>query len=100
MRRGVRSAYRLSCAAEELEGRRRRKMDGSAMRQRMLEMQIRQIEDERFPSVAMMNQVEGAIQTREQLEEYAQILLEKFESTRFPSLAMCNRMEAIAAKLE
>jgi hypothetical protein len=54
------------------------KMDGSAMRQRMLEMQIRQIKDETFPSVAMMNRVEDAIQTREQLEEYAQILFEKF----------------------
>jgi hypothetical protein len=75
-------------------------MDGSAMRQRMLEMQIRQIKDEIFPSVAMMNRVEDAIQTREQLEEYAQILFEKFESTRFPSLAMRKRIEAIAGKLE
>ena len=75
-------------------------MDASALRQRLLEMQIEQIKDEIFPSVEMMNRVENSLQTREQLEEYAAILLAKVESTRFPTLAMRNRLEALADRLE
>jgi hypothetical protein len=75
-------------------------MDAPALRQRLLEMQIEQLRDEKFPSVEMMNRVERSLQTREQLEEYARILLEKLESTRFPTLAMRNRLEAVADKLE
>jgi glycosyltransferase involved in cell wall biosynthesis len=33
----------------------------------------------------MMDRLERSLQTREQLEEYAEVLLEKVESTRFPS---------------
>ena len=76
------------------------KMDGSRMKQRLLEAQIEQIKEERFPSVAMMNRVEDALQTREQLEAYALVLLEKLESTRFPSLALRNRVDAVADKLD
>lgn len=74
-------------------------MDGSALRQRLLEMQIEQVKEETFPSVAMMNRIEESLETREQLEEYGEVLLEKVESTQFPSLAMMNRVYAVADRL-
>jgi hypothetical protein len=75
-------------------------MNGSAVRQRLLEMLIERVKEETYPSVTMMNRIEGALRTREQVEEYAEVLLDKVESTRFPSLAMLNRVEAVAARLE
>jgi hypothetical protein len=75
-------------------------MDGSAVRERLLEMLIKQVKEETYPSVTMMNRLEAGLRTREQLEEYAEVLLDKVESTRFPSLAMLNRVEAVAARLE
>lgn len=62
-------------------------------------MQIKQVKEETFPSVAMMDRIEESLETRGQAEEYAEVLLEKVESTRYPSLAMLNRVEAVAARL-
>ena len=75
-------------------------MDGSALRERMLEMLIKQVGEDTYPSVTMMNRIEAGLRTREQLEDYAEVLLEKVEATRFPSLAMLNRVEALAARLD
>jgi hypothetical protein len=75
-------------------------MDASALRQRLLDTQIEQFKDEAYPSVTMMDRIEAALRTREQVEEYAEVLLEKVESTHYPSLSMINRFESVLAKIE
>jgi hypothetical protein len=74
-------------------------MDGSALQQRLLEVLMKQVRDDTFPSVTMMNRIEASLRTREQIEDYAEILLKKVESTRFPSLSMLNRVESVVARL-
>jgi hypothetical protein len=78
---------------------REERMEAQALRQRVLEGMLEQVREDTFPSVAIMNRIEASLQTREQLEEYADILLEKLESTPFPSLAMRNRLDAIIDRL-
>ena len=70
-------------------------MDGSAMKRRLLAMRMAQVKKDTFPSVEMMNRIEAGLQTKEELEAYAEILMNKIESTQWPSLAMVNRFERV-----
>jgi hypothetical protein len=74
-------------------------MDGDALGERMLDLLMKDIKHATFPSVTMMNRVEAALTSPDQLGEYAEILLEKVESARFPSIAMLNRLDALRARL-
>ena len=64
-------------------------MDGSALQQRLLDSLMGRIKEDTFPSPTMMDRVEGSLRTRTQVEEYAEVLLEKIEATRFPA-ARCS----------
>ena len=75
-------------------------MDGSTLRQQLLDRLLEQIKEDRFPSVTMMNRVESGLRTPEQLEEYAQVLLEKIESSRYPSIPMLDRFEAVLDRVD
>jgi hypothetical protein len=74
-------------------------MDGFALRERLLDHLLEQVREEKFPSVTMMNRIEAELNTREQVEEYAEILLEKVESSRFPSISMLDRIDGAIARL-
>lgn len=74
-------------------------MNGSELQQRMLDSLIGRIKEDTFPSVTMMNRVESSLRTREQVEEYGEVLLSKIEATRFPSISMLNRFDNVVAKL-
>jgi hypothetical protein len=65
----------------------------------MVETLIKRVRQENFPSVTMMDRIEASLRTREQLEEWAEVLLEKLEGTRYPSIAMLNRFDATVARL-
>ena len=75
-------------------------MDGSEIRERVLEVLLQHIEEETFPSATMMARVEAELRTPEQKLAYAQVLLEKVESTRYPSIPMLNRLEAVLASVD
>ena len=75
-------------------------MDGSELRQRLLDSLLEQIEEEQYPSVTMMDRVEGALRTPEQILAYANVLLDKIESSRYPSVTMLNRFDAILARVD
>lgn len=75
-------------------------MSGPALRQRLLDSLIERVREENFPSVTMMNRIEESLRTREQIEEYGEVLLEKIEATRFPSISMLNRFDSLVAKLD
>jgi hypothetical protein len=74
-------------------------MDGSAMQRKLLAMRIAQVEKDAFPSIDMMNRIEAGLQSKEELESYAEMLLKKIESTRWPSLAMVDRFESVLERL-
>jgi hypothetical protein len=74
-------------------------MDGRELEQRMLEMMIKRVKEQTFPSVTMMDRIESALETREQISDYAEALLEKVEASRFPSITMLNRVDGLAARL-
>jgi hypothetical protein len=75
-------------------------MDGSALRQRLLDMLLEHVKEDAYPSVTMMDRIEGGLETPEQVGDYAEVLLEKLESTRFPSIPLINRFEAVVARLD
>lgn len=75
-------------------------MDGSALRQRLLETLLEQIEEETYPSIPMMDRVEAALETQEQVLAYAKTLLDKIEASRYPSIPMIDRFEAVLARVE
>jgi len=75
-------------------------MSGPELRQRLLDTLIERVKEETYPSVTMMNRIEGSLLTQEQLEDYGEALLEKIEATRFPSMSMLQRFDSVVAKLE
>ena len=75
-------------------------MEAAAIRHVLVEKMLRQIEDETYPSATMMNRAEAALETRDQVEEYVEILVAKATSTEFPSTDMLNRMDAPLDRLD
>jgi hypothetical protein len=75
-------------------------MDAPEIRQKLLKILLKQFEQEMYPSATMMNRIEVAMETRQQVEAYAEALLDKIASTRFPSIPMLNRLDAVLTTLE
>ena len=75
-------------------------MGRSALKKRLFQMRMEQVENDTFPSVEMMNRIEASLQDEDEVEKYAEILWKKIESTQWPSLAMINRFESVLARLD
>ena len=74
-------------------------MDESALRERITNSLLRKIEEETYPSTTMLNRVETALKTPDDVGRYAEILLEKIDSTRYPSTDMLSRLDRLLARL-
>jgi hypothetical protein len=74
-------------------------MDGVKLRSRIVDSLLEKVEDTRFPSAELLDRVESAISTEDELAEYAEILVKKLEDTRFPSKELFDRLERIAGQL-
>ena len=68
----------------------------SDLRDRYLEVLLERIREDQYPSGELMNRVEEAITTREQLETYVAILIEKADETWYPSKQMLDRINRLA----
>ena len=75
-------------------------MDALALRQRIMKSLLREVTEPSYPSVTMLNRVEAALETKEDLAKYVEILVEKVESTRYPSTEMLNRIDRLIGQLE
>jgi hypothetical protein len=75
-------------------------MSALSLRRRVHGHLLDEVRDVQFPSVTMLNRVEAAIVTREQLEEYIEALVERVEGTHYPSVALLNRIDATLERLE
>lgn len=61
----------------------------------MLNLLLEKVEQDRYPSVTMLDLIEGML-TPEEVPTYAQILMAKIADEQFPSIPMIRRLEALA----
>jgi hypothetical protein len=75
-------------------------MEAAEMRKRLTQSLLDDINEVQFPSVTMMNRVESALDTRDDLANYVGVLVEKVEATRYPSISLLNRLDGLLDQLE
>ena len=75
-------------------------MDAAALRKRLTQSLLDEINDVQFPSVTMMDRVESALGTQDDLADYVEVLVKKVEATRYPSISMLNRLDGLLDRLE
>jgi len=64
--------------------------------ERYYELVLEKIASDRYPSGQLMDRLEAAFASREQLAEYLDVLLEKIEADRYPSKQMLDRVHRLA----
>jgi hypothetical protein len=75
-------------------------MDAPALRERLTNSLLRDVQERDYPSVTMLDRVEEALATREQLAEYTEVLLEKIEGTPYPGIPLLDRVNGLLVRLE
>jgi hypothetical protein len=75
-------------------------MDAAALRKRITQTLMEDIDEVNFPSVTMMDRVEATLGSPDELADYAEILVKKVEDTRYPSISMLNRLDGLITQLE
>jgi hypothetical protein len=65
--------------------------------ERYLAMLMERIRQDRYPSHQLMDRVEGAFWTSEQIAEYVDLLLEKADESWYPSLQILDRIHRVLA---
>ena len=75
-------------------------MNATALRQRITKSLLDEIDEVQFPSVTMMNRAEGALASRDDLANYAEVLVKKVEATHYPSISILNRLDGLLDRLE
>jgi hypothetical protein len=79
---------------------RRSQLDASALRERITHRLIEHVEESEYPSVTMLDRVEAALATPDDVADYAETLVKKVEATEHPSTEMLNRLDRLVAQLE
>ncbi|HET7388833.1 MAG TPA: hypothetical protein VFJ19_19435 [Nocardioidaceae bacterium] len=65
------------------------------VRVRLVRQLLRRIDEDPYPSVTMMDMVEGLL-TSDEDEEYARILMSKVDDEQYPSVSILGRLRALA----
>jgi hypothetical protein len=65
------------------------------VRERVLDMLLEKVEGDRYPSQAMLDDIE-AILTPWRRQDYAEVLMNKIRQDRFPSRRMIQRVVRLA----
>jgi hypothetical protein len=65
-------------------------------RDRYLELILRRIDEDRYPSGQLMDLAEAAITKPEHRDAYVDVLLDKADETHYPSLQMLRRIDRLA----
>jgi hypothetical protein len=61
-------------------------------------MLMERIRQDRYPSHQLMDRVETAFWTSQQIAEYADLLLEKADESWYPSLQLLDRIQQLLAR--
>lgn len=75
-------------------------MDAAALRERITQRFIDDVEEAMYPSVSMLERAEAALVTPDDLADYAEMLVKKVEETQFPSTEILNRLDRLVGQLE
>jgi hypothetical protein len=75
-------------------------VNAAALRERITQKLIEHVDHSEYPSVTMLDRVEAALATPDDLADYAETLVKKVEATQHPSTEMLNRLERLAEQLE
>ena len=65
--------------------------------ERYVAMLMERIRQDRYPSLQLMERVEAAFWTHEQVEEYVDLLLEKADESWYPSAQILDRIHRVLA---
>jgi hypothetical protein len=68
----------------------------SDLRDRYLELLFARIQGDSYPSGELMDRAEAAFTTREHVETYVGLLIEKADETWYPSKQMLDRINRLA----
>jgi len=65
-------------------------------RDRYFELVLEKIRHDRYPSGELMDRLEAALASRDELTEYLNVLLDKIETDHYPSKQMLDRVLLLA----
>jgi hypothetical protein len=65
------------------------------VQERYVAMLMERIRQDRYPSLQLMDRVEAAVWTSEQVVEYLDLLLEKADESWYPSLQILDRIHQL-----
>jgi hypothetical protein len=65
--------------------------------QRYLDFLMERVRTDRYPSSQLLDRIEMALWTAEQVHDYVDMLLEKLDETWYPSGQMMNRVQRMLA---
>ena len=66
-----------------------------SMQQRYYDMLMERVRNDRYPSGQLLNRIEAAIFSSEQMVEYMDMLLEKTDDAWYPSGELLDRIERL-----
>jgi hypothetical protein len=69
--------------------------DGYDVRAQLLELLLRKVDEDTYPSTTMLNMIEELL-TPDDVEEYAETLLRKMREETYPSIPMLARLSRLA----
>jgi hypothetical protein len=67
---------------------------------RYFDLILEKVEEDRYPSGELMDRLEAAFTSRDQVEGYLDVLLEKIEPDHYPSKQMLDRVHRLSLRLE
>jgi hypothetical protein len=65
--------------------------------QRYLEVLMERVRQDRYPSHQLLDRIEAALFTPQQVADYCELLLEKIDESWYPSGQLMNRMQRMLA---
>jgi hypothetical protein len=68
----------------------------AAAHDRYFEYVLDRVRGDRYPSGELMDRIEAALVSREQVAEYLDVLFEKLEDSRYPSRQLLDRVARLA----
>ena len=68
--------------------------------ERYYELVLEKVAADRYPSGELMDRLEAAFTSRDQVEDYLDVLLEKIERDHYPSKQMLDRVHRLAPLAE
>ena len=75
-------------------------MNSAELREQLTNSLLEDVQETQFPSITMLDRVEEALETREQLADYAEVLVEKVADSPYPGIPMLDRVNGVLMRLE